>query len=177
MIHGENTAVAVSATDGGTPQTVVILGCKTIDGYPSAMLELRLQKAIEYMRAHPDTVCIAAGGQGGDEIEPEAVSMRRYLIANGIPSDRIYTEERSVNTEQNIKYAAAIIARENLPTNTVIVSECYHIYRGVRQAKLAGLDASGIYPDPSSVLITMPSYWLREIFAVTRDYVFGLFGQ
>ena len=175
MVHGENEAITVSAMDGGTPQTVIILGCKTIDGYPSPMLELRLQKAIEYMQNRPETVCIATGGQGGDEAEPEAVSMRRYLISHGIADERIYTEESSKNTEQNIKNAAEIISRENLPTNAVIVSECYHIYRGVRQAKLAGLKASGIYPDPSSVLITMPSYWLREIFAVTRDYVFGLF--
>ncbi|MBQ9383259.1 MAG: YdcF family protein [Ruminiclostridium sp.] len=175
MLHGEDKAVAVSAIDGGTPQTVIILGCKTIDGYPSTMLELRLIKGIEYLDAHPEAVCIVTGGQGADEIEPEAVSMRRYLTGHGIADERIYTEPDSTNTEENIKNSVGIIFREDLPENVVIVSECYHIYRGVRQARRAGFTASGIYPDPSPVLITMPSYWLREIIAITRDLVVDIF--
>lgn len=173
MKHGEDTAIAASVSNGGTPQTVIVLGCRTINGNPSQMLKLRLDKAIEYMRGNTNTVCIVSGGQGGDETEPEAVTMHRYLAANGIPEDKIMTEPLSTNTEENIRNSAVIIRERELPQNVVIVSECYHIYRGVRHAKKAGFDASGIYPDPSSVIITMPSYWLREIFAITRDYIFG----
>lgn len=171
MRTGENRAVAASTADGGTRQTVIVLGCKTIDGEPSPMLALRLDKAIEYLNAHPSAVCITSGGMGSDEIAPEAFTMRKYLIRNGIAESRIIIEPDSENTEQNIKNSAKLIAEQNLPRSVVIVSECYHIFRGVRQAKLAGLDAAGIYPDPASVIITMPSYWLREIFAVTRDFV------
>ena len=172
MRHGEDAAIAASTANGGTPQTVIVLGCKTVDGYPSQMLKLRLDKAVEYINRNPDTVCIVTGGQGGDEIEPEAVSMQRYLVQHGIPADKIITEPLSVNTEENIRHSSEIIAERGLPHNVVIVSECYHIYRGVRHARKAGFEASGIYPDPATVLRTMPSYWLREIFAITRDYIF-----
>ena len=32
MRHGEDTAIAASTANGGTPQTVIVLGCRTING-------------------------------------------------------------------------------------------------------------------------------------------------
>ena len=172
MNHGEERALAASTAGGPSPQTLIVLGCKTTDGVPSQMHRLRLDKAEEYLSSHPDAVCIVTGGQGGDEIEPEAVSMRRCLIEDGISDSRIYVEDKAKNTAENIKYSSEIIKSAGLSENVVIVSECYHLYRGVRQARLAGFDAAGVYPDPSTVMITMPSYWLREIYAITRDLLF-----
>lgn len=171
MAHGEDNAVSVSAD--GSPQTVIVLGCMVLDGEPSPMLSLRIGKAEEYLKAHPNAVCVATGGQGANEAMSEAECIRKYLILGGIDESRIYVEDQSADTAENIGFAAKIIEEKGLPKDAVIVSECYHIYRGVRQAKLNGLRASGIYPDPSTVIKTMPSYWLREIFAITRDYIFG----
>ena len=169
MIHGKDNAVAVS--EEGTPQTVIVLGCMVLDGEPSPMLALRIGKAEEYLAAHPDAVCVAAGGQGANEALSEAECIRRCLVRDGIDESRIYIEDKSVDTTENIRFSKEIIDAEGLPRDVVVVSECYHIFRGVRQARLNGLHASGIYPDPSPVIITMPSYWLREIFALTRDLV------
>ncbi len=171
MLHGEENAVTVS-TDG-SPQTVIVLGCMVLDGEPSPMLALRIGKAEEYLKAHPNAVCIATGGQGAKEAMSEAECIRKYLILGGIDESRIYIEDQSANTTENICFATKIIEENGLPKNVVVVSECYHIYRGVRQAKLAGLNASGIYPDPAPVLITMPSYWVREVFALSRDLLLG----
>ncbi len=167
--NSEERMVAVSSTGAPTPQTVIVLGCKATNGEPSQMLKLRLDKAAEYLDSHPHAVCIVTGGQGGDESEPEAISMHRYLVTKGISSDIIYIEDRAKNTTENIKYSSEIIRSEGLSDNVVIITEGYHLYRSVRQAKLAGYDAVGISPDPSTVLVTMPSYWLREVFAVSRD--------
>ncbi len=171
MNHGEDSALAVSAD--GTPQTVIVLGCMVLDGEPSPMLGIRLQKAEEYLKAHPSAVCIVTGGKGSNEEISEAECMFRVLTRNGIAADRIYKEDRSVDTTQNLRFSTEIIEAEGLPKDVVVVSECYHIYRGVRQAKLNGLNACGIYPDPAPVLITMPSYWVREIFALSRDFFFA----
>lgn len=170
MNHGE--ARAVEAAVDGSPQTVIVLGCMVLDGEPSPMLALRIGKAQEYLSSHPNTVCVATGGQGANEAMSEAECIRKYLVLGGIDESRIYVEDTSVDTAENIRFAAEIIEREGLPKDAVVVSECYHIYRGVRQANHNGLHASGIYPDPSTVIKTMPSYWLREIFAITRDYLF-----
>ncbi|MBR5090560.1 MAG: YdcF family protein [Ruminiclostridium sp.] len=169
MVSGDDRAVEVSAMNGGTPQTVIVLGCMVLDGEPSPMLALRLEKAKEYLDAHPKAVCIVAGGQGSNEVMSEAECMYRYLTSNGIDGSRIYREDASSDTTQNIRFSKEIIDAEGLPKDVVVVSECYHIYRGVRLAKLEGLNAAGIYPDPAPVIKTMPSYWLREILALSRD--------
>ena len=173
MIHGDERAAAVSASGEETPQTVIVLGCQVIDGEPSPMLALRLGKAEEYLRAHPSAVCVVTGGMGIDEEISEAECMYRYLIRAGIDADRIYKEDRSTDTTENLRFTTEIIEAEGLPQDVVVVSECYHIYRGVRQAKLNGLHAAGICPSSDPVIITLPSYWLREIFAVTRDLLFA----
>ena len=171
MISGTEKAVAVSAT--GSPQTVIVLGCQVLDGEPSPMLALRIGKAEEYLAAHPDAVCIATGGKGSNEEISEAECIRRCLVRDGIDESRIYTEDMSVDTTENIRFSNEIIDMEDLPRDVVVVSECYHIFRGSRQARLNGLRATGIYPDPAPVIKTMPSYWLREIFALSRDFFFA----
>jgi len=171
MTHGKDNALAVSSE--GHPQTVIVLGCMVLDGEPSPMLALRIGKAEEYLNAHPDAVCIAAGGKGSNEEISEAECIRKCLVRDGIDESRIYIEDKSVDTTENIRFSKEIIDAEGLPEDVVVVSECYHIFRGVRQARLNGLHAAGIYPDPAPVIKTMPSYWLREIFALTRDFFFA----
>ncbi|MBP5605653.1 MAG: YdcF family protein [Ruminiclostridium sp.] len=163
--------VRTSAAGSEPTHTVIVLGCQAINGKPSTMLTLRLNKAIGYLKEHADAVCIVCGGQGANEIEPEAFTMKRYLTENGVDESIIYAEPESINTEENIRYSKYIIEENGLPKDVVIISESYHVYRGIWNAQLRGLNASAVYAEPEEVLITLPSYWLREIFAVTRDYL------
>lgn len=166
-------AVAAGTFGAGEPQTVIILGCRAINGEPSLMLRARLDCGIEYLNENPSAVCIVTGGQGADETEPESVSMKRYLISNGISESRIYTEENSSNTRENISGAAEIIKKHGLPERTVVVSEGYHVYRGVRIAERNGLKATALSAFSEETWFTLPSYWVREIFAVTYDFLVG----
>lgn len=168
---------AFAASTDGTAQreTVIVLGCKAINGQPSLMLAARLDKAAEYLLENPQAVCIVTGGQGSDEIEPEAISMHRYLITKGIEEDRIYTETNSRNTEQNILYAKEIINEQGLSENAIIVSEAYHVYRGTYNAEKLGLKAAALPASSQNTIWALPSYWLREIFAITRDYIYDWF--
>ena len=173
MMNTPRTAFS-SGTDGTyEPETVIILGCKTINGNPSVMLAARLDKAAEYLAENPQAVCIVTGGKGSDEIEAEAVTMERYLITKGIDKTRIYKEDRATNTEENIKYSKEIIEKEKLPEHVIIVSESYHVYRGMRNAQKLGLNAAAL-PAPTKTPWALPSYWLREIFAVSRDFAADL---
>lgn len=179
MISGmTNTpAYAVTVSTAGTAptHTVIVLGCKTINGAPSPMLALRLNKAIEYLNAHGDAVCVLSGGQGGNEVEPEAASMKRYMLSCGIDEDILYTEERSTDTTGNITFSRDLIEENGLPREVVIISESYHVYRAQRQARLAGLNAYAVYAAPGDMLPTLPTYWFREIMAITRDYLVSIF--
>ena len=158
-------------TESAPPtHTVIVLGCKTINGYPSPMLAARLQRALEYEKEHKDTAIIVSGGKGMNETEAEADTMYRYLTTHGIDGSKIYKEDRSSDTWQNILYSKSVIQLEKLPETVVIVSECYHVYRGTRNARKEGLEAFAVYSDPSPFILTLPTYWLREIFALSRDY-------
>ena len=46
---------------------VLVLGAKVFENRLSTTLQNRVQAAADYLRAHPEAVCITTGGQGRDE--------------------------------------------------------------------------------------------------------------
>ncbi len=122
------------------PQTVVLLGCQVYHGRPSMMLQGRIQAAYDYLAAHPDAVCVTTGGlDSRDEPYTEGGCAARELITMGIDPSRIYAEEKSFDTRENLLFAAAIIRENGLDTHVVIASDNFHQYRGQLFARQAGL--------------------------------------
>lgn len=99
--------------------------------------------------------------------------MRRYLAAKGIDENRIYAEIKSRNTRENISYAREIMDEHGLPERTVIISEGYHVYRGLRIAERNGISASAVSAHSAETWYALPSSWVREILAVTNDFLIG----
>ena len=64
----------------GNEKVVVVLGAGLRKDKPSLLLRYRLDKAYEFVQAHPDALVITTGGQGRDEWVPEGQAMRDYLI-------------------------------------------------------------------------------------------------
>ncbi len=176
MLRTPERAVAAGTFGADEPQTVIVLGCRAIDGVPGFMLQARLDCAVEYLNENMTAVCIVTGGQGVDEIEPEGVSMRRYLITKGINENRIYAEIKSRNTRENISYAREIMDEHGLPERAVIISEGYHVYRGLRIAERSGISASAVSALSAETWYAVPSSWIREILAVTNDFLVGSVG-
>ena len=174
MLNTPQKAFQAGANGVRESETVIVLGCKANNGYPSMMLAARLETATEYLLENPQAVCIVTGGQGRDEIEPEAETMERWLITKGIEKERIYKENKASDTEENIRFSKEIIEKEQLSTNVIIISESYHVYRGTRNAEKLGLNAAAL-PAPTNTVWALPSYWLREIFAISRDFAVDLF--
>ncbi len=148
--------------------TVVVLGCEIHGDRPSLVLQSRLAAALSYLHKHPDTPVVVAGGVGEDEIYSEAYVMRKYLMENGIDEARIYCEDRSRDTEQNITYAGEIIRRESLPETMLIATDGFHQFRAFLHAKDTGHVAYAL-PVKSFSLATFsmqPEYWVREILGV-----------
>lgn len=157
-------------TEGETA-TVVVLGCLVRDNGPSLMLRYRMEAALEYLLDNPDSPVVVSGGQGEKEPVSEAQAMEEYLIANGIEQARIYKEDRSTDTRENITFSAEVIRREGLPEALVIVTDSYHQLRGRIYARLAGFTqvygVSGRCPWG-----LFPSYGVREMLAVMEALVF-----
>ena len=116
-----------------------------------------------------DTVVIVSGGQGSGEDITEAQAMEEYLIGAGIALDRIWKEEASVNTVQNIRFSRALIEEEAPVIG--IVSNDFHVFRAVHIAKAQGIEAEGI-PAPAEIFMR-PHYMTREALALVKDLLLG----
>lgn len=144
--------------------TVVVLGCMVYGENPSRMLMDRCDAAYDYLAAHPDTVCVASGGQGPREDISEAEAIFRVLTDKGIAPERIYLEDTSTDTEENLSNAAQVISANDLSPQVAIATDSFHQYRAGIYGKRAGLTPSSL--NASTYLVMAPGYWAREILAV-----------
>jgi len=149
--------------------TVVVLGCQVNENGPSLMLLRRLQSARDYMKENPNVKCIASGGQGDDEATSEAECMRKWLVENGIENDRIFTEDKSTSTRENLEFSKAIIEQKNLCKKITIITNEFHQYRAGRIAKNLGLEYYAISGNTPVVLL--PTYIVREMFAIAYEWI------
>ena len=126
---------------------ILILGCRfRNDGTLTPLLRGRVDRAMEYWRSQTGrkAVLVPSGGQGPDEPIPEAEAMRRYLCEQGVPGERIMTEDRSKNTFQNMEYSKKLIDARTHAAKVVYATTNYHVFRSGVWASLAGLPAEGM---------------------------------
>ena len=151
---------------------MIIAGAQVYADSPSPVLKFRLDAALEYLRKYPDTICIVTGGKGSNEIRPEAEVMADYLVSHGIGRDRIILENRSTNTTENMRFAAALFDPSN--KTTAIVTNNFHLFRSMYLARKQGIvNITGIAAD--STLLFLPNNLLREFCGVCKDFLFNLF--
>ena len=145
---------------------VIIHGCGLSGGNRmTKLLSDRVDKAIRvYGKCAKKPFIIPSGGQGSDESVSEAVAMTDYLIAHGIPADRILPEDRSATTRENLLYSRQIIDNRQSSGRVALVSSNYHIYRCLLLARDVGLKCTGIGADVA--LYFWPSALIREFIAV-----------
>lgn len=153
------------------PSTVVILGCKVRNGEPSLMLKKRLDAGLIYLEQNLDIPVIVCGGQGADESISEAQCMYNYLTAKGIAPERIYQENTSVSTQENLENAKMILDQQEWGNKITIITDGYHQFRASRIADNLGLEATAISAKTSWYLV--PSYWVREWLGICYQFVFG----
>ena len=83
---------------------VLVLGARILDeNTPCKVLENRLISAIIYLQKFENSKVIVSGGTGIDEPISEGYVMKKYLINHGIDKHRIFVEDLSKNTFENLK--------------------------------------------------------------------------
>lgn len=147
----------------------IILGAQWKAEGPSEVLRKRLDKAIEYLRANPDTVAVVSGGQGSNETVSEAAGMRQYLLDAGIGEERILLEDRSSNTRENLAFSAGLLEKKD--ARVVVVTNNFHIFRALGIARKQGYRVEGLAAD--STVWMLPNNLLREFLGVLKDFAVG----
>ena len=109
-------------------------------------------------------VCVASGGQNNQEPTTEARCIRDTLVSMGIAPGRIYLEDASTSTEENLAFSAEVIRREGLPTEVAIASDNFHQLRAGVWAEKDGLTPYSL--GCASIWMLGPGYWAREAAAL-----------
>lgn len=147
--------------------TVIVLGCKVKDGRPSLMLKRRLDRAYSYLSEHETVSVIVSGGQGSDELISESQCMRDYLVEKGISEKRIFMEDKSTSTEENLEFSEEIIKIRHLPENITLITDGFHQYRAELIAEKSGFDRKSIKNlSGYTSWYIIPTYWVREWFGI-----------
>lgn len=147
----------------------LVLGCKTYGDRPSLMLEERLDAALSYLEENPETSCVVSGGKGPDETVSEAEVMQQYLLDKGIDASRIYVENQSTNTRENIAFSSEIIKSQGLGDEVAIVTNEFHEYRAMQIATYNGL-IPGAVPGKTALWL-FPTYYVRELYSIAYESV------
>lgn len=141
---------------------VVVLGAQVHKTRPSLVLRYRLDKAIEYLDANPNTICIVSGGKGPNEPFPEAQGMAEYLEQHGVAKSRIIRESKSETTKQNIEYSSRLIEKRDASIG--VITNDFHMFRALQIAHGEGMpNAVGIAAGSPKDMLA--NNMLREFFA------------
>lgn len=149
---------------------ILVLGAQIYPDRPSAALQSRLDVAKEFLDRNPDASAILCGGQGWNEVMPEAWMMRDYLIAQGIDESRLLIEDESSNTIQNIANARDEFLSEG--GRTAVISNDFHLSRARKLMESAGLDPYGL-PAPTPYVSMRLVLYLREYCSILGLMVSG----
>lgn len=151
---------------------LIVLGARVNGREPSLSLKTRVDRAVDYLQAHPDTVAVLSGGQGDDEEISEASCMLSLMLEAGIDSSRIVLEDRSTSTAENIRFSYALIPDQTASVG--IVTNGYHLFRATLIARSNGSHpVSGVSAPSSSLLL--PHNLAREFMTLVVGCLRGDF--
>lgn len=149
---------------------IIVLGAHVKGKVPSRALYKRLYCAEKYLKENPNTKVVLSGGQGKGEEISEAEAMRRYMEKSGIDNKRIFLENRSTNTKENLQFSMEII--KDFETSIGIVTNDFHVFRGVSIGKKLGCRKIQGIPAKGDAVLEV-NYLFREFFAVVKDKLAG----
>jgi uncharacterized SAM-binding protein YcdF (DUF218 family) len=148
---------------------VVVLGSGLIGGSRvPPLLASRLDRgraAFDAERAKGrKTMLLTSGGQGPDEDLPEARAMADYLIASGVPADRILIEDKSRTTQENLRFSKTLMQDHTRDYRALVVTNNFHVMRAAQIARKEKVEAQVIGAPTARYF--WPSATIREFVAV-----------
>lgn len=165
---------------------VVVLGSGIRGEKVTPLLARRIDRGLEIHKEAWDRgqqpLLVMSGGKGSDEQISEAEAMKRYAVSRGLDPVHVLTEDRSSNTEQNLRFTDELITARALtqepersaPTpaveqpQMVLVTNNFHAPRAAALASRLGLPAQAVGAPTAAYYL--PSAILREYVAMLREH-------
>ena len=159
---------------GGSFDTVLVHGCALIHGNRvSRILANRLDLALSiYHRSGDKARLVVSGGRGDDETVTEAEAMRDYLLAKGVPEEKIYLEKESHSTKENLVNSLELFSSPNELGTLALVTSNYHVFRCALIARALDLRCKAFgapvaaYYWPSAVIREFAAVYSRKPYRV-----------
>ncbi len=121
---------------------VLVLGAGVWGDSPSHMLEERLNKGIEVYKTGCTNRILMSGDHGREDYD-EVNVMKSFAIECGAVDDHIFMDHAGFSTYESMYRARDIFQVKRV----VIVTQKYHLYRAVYNARKLGLEAYGVCAD------------------------------
>lgn len=143
---------------------IMVLGAGLWDGDPSPMLQERLDFGLIAYETGCTEKMLMSGDHGRKEYD-EVNKMKDVAIENGILADNIFMDHAGFSTYESMYRARDVFQVEKM----VIVTQKYHLYRAVYNARKLGIDAYGF----AAERLNYPVYNdVREALARTKDFFY-----
>jgi uncharacterized SAM-binding protein YcdF (DUF218 family) len=158
---------------------IIVLGAAQYNGRPSAIYRARLEHAVDLWNAKAAPLIVFTGGNEPGDRYTEGASGARWAVDHGVPASATLVEQASRTTYGNLAGAKQALDRHgSAPRHrlrVIVVSDPFHMFRAVKQARDLGLQA---YPSPtrssplSASKLKLTESVLREDLAI-GSYVIG----
>ncbi|MBQ4101321.1 MAG: YdcF family protein [Oscillospiraceae bacterium] len=149
---------------------ILVLGCGIReDGTPSAMLQDRLDVGIALYQAGVSDKLLMSGDHGRNGYD-EVSAMKIYAMKQGVPSEDIFMDHAGFSTYESMVRAKEIFGVKKC----VVVTQEYHLYRGIYNGLQQGIDTYGCPSDPRAYAQKFYRE-TREILARSKDVFYNMF--
>lgn len=107
---------------------IVVLGAAQYDGRPSPVLRARLDHAVALFDSGFAPRLILTGGVGVGDTVSEAEVSRRYAVRQGVPDERILTEQGGLSSGESMSEVVRLMEQHDLGS-AILVSDPFHMLR------------------------------------------------
>ena len=151
---------------------VLVLGAGVWGNSPSHLLEERLNKGIEVYNSGCTDRILMSGDHGQKEYD-EVNVMKSFAVDTGIDADTVFMDHAGFSTYESMYRAKEIFGVKKM----IIVTQEYHLYRAVYNARKLGIDAYGVAADGQyNFSIFVRAYNnSREALARCKDFIWCIF--
>lgn len=157
------------------PEYVILLGGGiTKDAKLTKNVQQRVKVCAEYLKEHPNAICVVTGGKGPFSPCSESDVLKPAVESYGIESERVLAENKAKDTIQNFEFSAKILSEysgksisEILNSPITVITNDFHIARAERLAKRMGF--TNIYGKCAKTpILFRPNVYSREILCYVK---------